>query len=126
MFEGEGISFRCTFDYVSAAQWVELTEELRSVCLWEGPDVIRWALEPSGRFSVASLYRKLAQGATVLHSKDLWSARFPLKIKIFLWQLALDHLPSSTQLAKRTAHLDGTCALCGELEDAPHISSLVP
>ena len=110
-FEGEEISFRRTFDQGCAAQWAGLTAELGSVCLREGPDEISWALEPSGRFSVASMYRKLAQGPTVAHSKDLCSARLPLKIKIFIWQLALDRLPPSKQLAKRLERLDGKCAL---------------
>ena len=92
-----------------------------SFCLREGPDEILWALEASGRFSVSSMYRKLSQGATVVHSRDLWTARLPLKIKIFTWQLALDRLPLSTQLAKRLARFDGKCAMCGEVEDASHI-----
>ena len=67
------------------------------------------------------MYRKLSQGATVVHSRDLWTARLPLKIKIFTWQLALDRLPTSTRLAKRLARFDGKCAVCGEEEDASHI-----
>ena len=57
----------------------------------------------------------------MVHSRDLWTAILPLKIKIFTWQLALDRLPSSTQLAKRLARFDGKCAMCGEDEDASHI-----
>ena len=83
-FDGEGISFKPSFDQAYAAFWAGLTTALGSLYLREGPNEIRWALEPSGRFSVASMYRKLAQGATVAHSKDLWSARLPLKIKIFI------------------------------------------
>ena len=62
------------------------------------------------------MYHKLAQGATVAHSSEL-----PLKIKIFLWQLILDRLPASKQVAAKHGPSDGRCVLCGEVEDATHI-----
>jgi hypothetical protein len=45
----------------------------------------------------------------------------PLKIKIFSWQPALDKLPSSSQIVIRQSPSDGSCAVCGEFEDASHI-----
>jgi hypothetical protein len=57
----------------------------------------------------------------VAHATDLWKAAVPLKIKIFAWQLALDRLPSNLHIATRHGPSDGTCALCGEPEDAAHI-----
>ena len=90
-----------------------------------GSDLVRWDLEPSGRTSVASMYRKLAQGASVAHCRDVWSATLPLKIKIFTWQLALDRLPTCSQLAKHLALRNEFCSLCGQIEDASHIFFLV-
>ena len=119
--DGEGVGFRRTFDQVSAAEWAALNAEMDDVFLREGPDEVVWALEPTGRFSVASMYRALARGATVLFSRDLWEARLPLKIKIFTWQLVLDRLSTSMQLAKRSVRFDGACALYGDAEDASHI-----
>ena len=103
------------------ASWAALSNLVDTVALREGPDRIRWALEPSGSYSVASMYWQLSHGATVAHAQDLWGARLPLKIKIFTWQLALDRLPAGKQLAERHGPSDGHCALCGEVEDATHI-----
>ena len=45
----------------------------------------------------------------------------PLKIKVFLWQMFRDRLPSSNNVAKRNGPSDGSCAICGAHEDANHI-----
>jgi hypothetical protein len=67
------------------------------------------------------MYTKLSQGATVVYYKDLWGAAVLLKIKIFSWQLALEKLHSSSQIAVRHGPSDGSCILCGALEDTSHI-----
>ena len=51
----------------------------------------------------------------------LWSARLPLKIKLFLWQMFRDKLPTSLNVAKRNGPANGPCALCGEPEGANHV-----
>ena len=93
---------------------------LNELQLVEGRDIISCSLGPV-KFSVNSLYSKLSQGATVAYSKDMWAAKLPLKLKIFSWQLAIDRLPSSLNLAQRHGLAVGPCALCGDLEDASHI-----
>jgi hypothetical protein len=85
------------------------------------PDQVVWHLENSGKFTVKFMYGKLSQGATVAYFKYFWGAAVPLKIKIFSWQLVLDKLPSSMQIATRNGPLNGSCALCGASEDATHI-----
>jgi hypothetical protein len=57
----------------------------------------------------------------VTHTKDLWKAAVPLKIKIFAWKLALDKLPSNIHIAIMHGPSDGTCALCGAPENAAHM-----
>jgi hypothetical protein len=64
-------------------------------------DTVRWTLDPSGRFSVSSLYQKINQGPSQPHESLLWSAKLPLKIKIFLWQMAKGRLPSNEQINRR-------------------------
>ena len=117
----EGISFRRVLDQEGLAQWHGLVALSDSVVLSEGHDEIRWSLEQSGIYSVASMYRRLSQGATVAFADDLWAARLPLKIKIFSWQLALDRLPTGVNLVDRHGPSSGCCALCGGLEDANHV-----
>jgi hypothetical protein len=67
------------------------------------------------------MYAKLAQGATLAHFKEVWVARVPLKTRIFSWQLILDRLPSSANVAARHGPGMGCCALCGAVKDAKHI-----
>ena len=82
---------------VEQAQWVNLTAELGSATFHDGPDGVSWKLENKGLFSTKSLYRKLSQDPILPSSAEIWKARVPLKIRIFLWQLARDRLPSKFQ-----------------------------
>jgi hypothetical protein len=94
---------------------------LHQTNLAPGADIISWNLEPSGCYSVSSMYQKLSEGASVAHARDVWAAKLPLKIRIFTWQLILDRLPSSLLVASRFGPATGRCALCDAPEDANHI-----
>jgi hypothetical protein len=89
------ITFRRSLSPEGRRQWIDLGTLVEPFTLSSAKDKVVWHLEPSGIFSVQSLYAKLSQGATVAHHKDVWSAKVPLKIKIFAWQLIIDRLPSS-------------------------------
>ncbi|XP_044963543.1 uncharacterized protein LOC123421776 [Hordeum vulgare subsp. vulgare] len=45
----------------------------------------------------------------------------PLKIKIFVWQLLHDRMPSETEVLKRHGPGNGSCPLCHILETGTHI-----
>jgi mannosylglycoprotein endo-beta-mannosidase len=115
------LQFRRSFGPVELDLWAALVQETSSVELSNIGDTVRWDLEPSGRFSVLSLYRKINQGPSLPHESILWSAKLPLKIKIFLWQMAKGRLPSNDQINRRHGASNGSCALCGQLESVDHI-----
>jgi hypothetical protein len=98
------------------ATWLELAAVVDSIQLGVGADSMRWNLEPSGVFSVKSMYAKLSQGATVAHFKDVWDAKLPLKVKLFTWQLVLNRLPTRSLIATRFGPTSGRCALCDAVE----------
>ena len=50
----------------------------------------------------------------------------PLKIKIFVWQLLRDRLPSGVEVTKRFGPRDGLCPLCAVPESGLHILFLCP
>ena len=54
-------------------------------------------------------------------AKLLWKATMPLKIKIFMWQLQRNRLPSREQLLKRHGPSNGLCEVCRCLESVDHI-----
>ena len=103
------------------ACWDGLVADLAGVNLRPQADSVSWALSRSGKFSVQSLYNKLTEGPTLDIARGLWKASIPLKIKIFLWQMFRDRLPSSNNITRRNGPSDGSCVLCGQQEDANHI-----
>jgi hypothetical protein len=115
------LQFRRSFGPVELDLWAALVQEISSVELSNNGDIVRWTLEPNGRFSVSSLYKKINQGPSLPHESLLWSAKLPLKIKIFLWQMAKGRLPSNEQINRRHGAVNGSCVLCGQSESVDHI-----
>lgn len=92
---------------------ISLKAYINNVSLSNSLESVKWALEPSGNFSVKSIYGKLLHGPKVNYAKALWAARIPPKVKMFLWQAFLDRLPSAINLQKRHGLGNGSCTLCG-------------
>jgi hypothetical protein len=118
---GWHIRFRRTFGTSEVVEWENLCRIFDLHPHSMGEDQVSWGLEPSGTFSTHSLYLRLSQGATVTFFKEVWATRVPPKIRVFLWQLIRGWLPSADQVAKRHGPSDGSCAMCGMLEDCDHI-----
>lgn len=92
------------------------------VILSPGPDTVTWALEKSGNFSTASLYRELLfPGMENNLMMTIWEAKLPLKNRIFLWQVFNDKIQSAEQLVKRNWPGDIECKMCGAVESTDHI-----
>jgi hypothetical protein len=89
---------------------VDLRRELKDVHLETRHDVLlSWTLEPLGKFSARSLYRKLG------HTEEtLWVAlvAIPLKIMVFLWQLMHKWLPSNDNIRHRKGPSSGIFFNC--------------
>uniref|UniRef100_A0ACD5XXA3 Uncharacterized protein n=1 Tax=Avena sativa TaxID=4498 RepID=A0ACD5XXA3_AVESA len=54
------------------------------------------------------------------------SSPLPLSIRIFLWQLLRDRLPSGVEVSKRNGPGNGLCPLCGFPESCTHIMFMCP
>ena len=89
--------------------------------LSQAPDSVSWSLSPSGEFSVSSAYQVLCRLPVLQWLSPLWKAPMPLKIKIFVWQLLRDRLPSGTEVLKRHGPGNGLCPLCLVPETGTHI-----
>ncbi|KAE8815280.1 retrotransposon unclassified [Hordeum vulgare] len=84
-------------------------------------DSVSWGLSPLGEFSVSSVYLALCRVPVLPWLSPLWKAPLPLKIKIFVWQLLRDRLPSGTEVLKRHGPSNGICPLCHVPETGSHI-----
>ena len=60
-----------------------------------------WLLEKSDSYSTRSLYKALTFGGIEsCFLKDIWKARIPLKIQIFIWMVYHDRIQAAVQLKK--------------------------
>ncbi|KAE8796507.1 Signal recognition particle 54 kDa protein, chloroplastic [Hordeum vulgare] len=57
----------------------------------------------------------------LLWLSPLWKAPLPSKIKIFVWELLRDRLPSGTEVLKRHGPGNDTCPLCHVPDNGTHI-----
>ena len=78
---------------------------------------------PNGRnwTETDKMGRRVGVGLRIPKVFEIWRADAPLKVRIFLWQLARRLLPSNDQIALRHGPSNGQCALCGEPENVDHI-----
>jgi hypothetical protein len=118
---GWNLLFRRELAPQEQVELVDLMQEIDGIHLSPTPDVISWVLEPSGKFSVCSSYRKLCEGSPRMHFTDLWCIAVPLKIRVFLWQLVRKRLSTNGNIRQRHGPSTDRCALCGEYEDTNHI-----
>ncbi|KAL5738018.1 hypothetical protein ACOSP7_030779 [Xanthoceras sorbifolium] len=93
-------------------------------------DSLIWHFDKNGEYSVKSGYRVAAQeklslkgSSSCLDSKwwlALWNLNIPPKIKIFIWRVCLNAIPSLCNLCSRKIVVDPCCSRCG---DAPESSA---
>ncbi|CAM8948389.1 unnamed protein product [Rhodiola kirilowii] len=97
-----------------------------------------WSADSKGVFSTKSVYMKLkAKQENVISAqkgessdkrpvksfwRQLWRLKMQGKVKIFIWRLFHDFLPSSLNLARRGCDTDLGCKVCGfKVESTLHV-----
>ena len=86
------------------------------------PDKLIWVLDPKGRFTIKSAYRATTQKdepSPIPQSlwKKIWKFNAPKRIKMFLWRIVVDVLPTRENFSKRVEITDCKCILCVEESD---------
>jgi hypothetical protein len=97
-----------------------------------------WHYDRKGVFSVRSAYKLLVQtrenqtawlDGTASSSNikeeekswtDLWKVKVPSKLKVFLWRLARQSLPTADVFNHRNMATHSTCVVCGERDSWRH------
>lgn len=124
VFDGTtwNLTFRRNFGPWERMEWDELLQSLSGVQLTTEYDTVRWMLEPSGRYTTRSLYRHLLNpGAVYTPMTEMWEAKIPLKVKIFMWLLNKDRIQAAEQLKRKNWKGSDKCKMCGHLEKPSHI-----
>ncbi|KAJ9176771.1 hypothetical protein P3X46_012050 [Hevea brasiliensis] len=62
-----------------------------------------------------------SQVAVEVFWKSVWKIHLPPKLKIFLWSLLHDKLPTNDLIHARLPHFDPNCRFCGEVENVKHL-----
>jgi hypothetical protein len=103
-------------------EWLKLLQMLEGIVLNTDRDKVRWALEPSGRYTARSLYKRLTGGGVRdLQMLTIWKCNIPLKVKNFLWMAMHDRIQSAVQLKKKNWSGPIECAVCNTTETTDHI-----
>ena len=102
--------------------WKDLMSQLEGVRLNSEKDKVTWVLEKSGWFTTKSMYRWfLHRGVLNKRLCRIWKCRLPVKIKMFLWQISNNRLPTGAELKKRNWRGSAVCNICETSETADHI-----
>lgn len=82
-------------------------------------DTWTWIWDMTGRFTVKSAYRIIADGGIrSTWVRHIWKPISPLKVKVLIWRITLGRLPTSDRLARFMEDIHTTCALCGVEEES--------
>jgi hypothetical protein len=88
--------------------------------------VLTNACPHQAHFLLSRPTRPYLEGHALVGRPILSKAPIPLKIKIFVWQLLWDRLPSGVEVAKRNGSGNGLYPLCPVPEDTLHIMFTCP
>jgi hypothetical protein len=94
--------------------------------LGESKDKPVWNLNGKKAFTVKSMYKKLTSNWANRSFKQLWKAKIPPKIKIWLWLIWHNFIATKNNMAKRGWTGDTKCRFCDQEEDIHHLFFLCP
>ena len=80
--------------------WNRIVSCLTYLNLQDILDVFTWSLHSTGQFSVKTMYAALINNGVRL-SQEIWRAKMPMKIKIFMWYLKRGVILTKDNLARR-------------------------
>jgi len=113
------LSFRRWLDARLQEQWRMLSDLFHSCALNDDEDSPIWRWEKTGLFSVKTIYSHLCSNEVGTHHNDIWNAKIPLKIKIWMWLIYHNAIQTKDNLLKRNWSGDQKCAFCNENETLP-------
>jgi hypothetical protein len=115
------IQFKIRLPPIIRDQWYRLATMLNEVNLNDARDNVRWKWTPNKQFSVKLVYLHLTRDENRVAYREIWKAKIPLKIKIFMWMVAQRAILTKDNLIARNWQGDPNCYLCGSIESVDHL-----
>ena len=90
-------------------------------------DKLIWLPDSKGAFSVRSVHQvafthSSSSNQDLSHWKNLWKARLPECLKMLLWRIGANAIPTRENIQRRIHHVDPSCILCNaEVERSSHL-----
>jgi ribonuclease HI len=85
------------------------------------PDKLVWIKDPKGQFSAKSAYKMCQENSSSQPQDPLWKNLWKLKVhdrvKMLLWRIASNVLPTKDNLDQRLGVSDTACPLCNEAKE---------
>lgn len=87
-------------------------------------DKLIWVHNPKGNFSVKSTFcieteQTYSPSSSTMSWNKLWKIQAPERIKMLLWRIGANSLPTKENIQKRVATHDPLCALCQQDTESP-------
>lgn len=110
--------------------WEEDVHHIVSIpiCALREPDRWIWHYSKNGVFSICSAYKLLSEGLFLVESfqvggysnwwHKLWSLQIPSKIKLFMWRMFCEFIPTNLSLHKKHIPIHPWCNLCKKKEES--------
>jgi hypothetical protein len=115
------VHFKIRLPPVLRDQWYELAAKLNTITLKDDKDEVRWKWSSSKKFTDRSVYQQLASNEGGEAFRDIWKAKIPLKIKIFMWMVAQKAILTKDNMIIRKWQGDLGCYFCGDDENIDHL-----
>ncbi len=107
------LGFSNPLDHEGQGELMQLNFVVQNIALDSNSDAIVWRWNCNGRFSARSAYNFLVfDGVDDRRITQLWTAKIPLRIKIFIWLAARNRVLTADRLVKRGWAGPSICLLC--------------
>ena len=97
---------------------------IKNILRWcrEQEDKWVWLKTTSGELSVKSAYKEICLPAPSFHCSSVFDKIWNDKLKMHLWRIASNLLPTKASLARFDSNMDSSCSLCDHhLETSIHL-----
>lgn len=107
-------------------QWDKLREHILGLKTTADKDVVFWGLSKNAKYSTKSMYKWLEKPLYGCNYRWIWEAKLPLKIQIFLWQMAQDAVLTRAVMKRKKWPGNPVCSFCNNVETASHLFFTCP